>query len=360
MSLIPEKPLLFFPHVAVTLGLHEAILLQTLKEIACHQPADERNGFRWHDIPGASLLALLPFWSEAELQNLTAKLREQGILLIGSAPLAATGRWRFAFNERRTATPRTADRAGSTVQPIRNDWQPERDLLAQLAQYGIPAAFALEQVPEFVTYWSERGEPRHSWGAKFLKQVVRCWREQEATRTRRDQEISMTADWQPGADALEILLRAGINRNFIEDAVPEFVLYWRDRGTQSSTWNSQFIQHVRRQWARYTATLANDTTPRPMVPEWRPDPAVFDVLAMAGIGPDFAANLVPEFALYWQESGAVLNTWNTKFLQYVKRQWALRNNPAEVRHATRQATDRAGSTRSRDLVAELSDRSWAG
>lgn len=359
MSLIPEKPLLFFPHVAVTLGLHEAILLQTLKEIACHQPAEERNGFRWVEIAGTSLLALLPFWSEAELQNLTAKLREQGILLIGSAPLSTTGRWRFAFNEQRAGSAPAAPPA-TNVLPIRGDWQPERDLLAQLAQYGIPGAFALDQVPEFVTYWSERGEPRHSWGAKFIKQVLRCWREQETVQTRRDQEQPMTADWQPGVDAMEILVRADINRNFIEDAVPEFVLYWRDRGTLSNTWNSQFVQHVRRQWARYTTTLANDSTPRPMVPDWRPDPAVYDVLAMAGIGQSFGASLVPEFILYWQESGAVLNTWNTKFLQYVKRQWAQRNTTTEVRHATRQGPGRTGSTRSRDLVDELSDRSWAG
>lgn len=357
MSLIPEKPLLFFPHVAVALGLHEAILLQILKEITAYHPGEERNGFVWHEIAGASLLGLLPFWGEAELRTLAAKLRDQGVLLIGSGPLSATGRWRFAFNERSNAAARPAPAAG--VLPIRADWQPERDLLLQLGQYGIPAEFALQQVPEFVTYWSERGEPRHSWGAKFLKQVLRCWREEEARQVRGEQQ-PMSAAWRPGADAVEILVRAGINRHFVDDAVPEFILYWRDRGTLSSTWNSQFVQHVRRQWARYTATLAKDSTPRAMTADWRPDADVYDVLALAGIGRGFAEPLVPEFALYWAETGAVLNTWNTKFLQYVKRQWAFSNQVTEAQHGNRRTPGQPGSTRSRDLLEELGDRSWAG
>jgi hypothetical protein len=45
---------------------------------------------------------------------------------------------------------------------------------------------------------------------------------------------------------MDILVnQGGINPNFIEDAVPEFILYWRDRGDVSSTWDSKFIQHVR-------------------------------------------------------------------------------------------------------------------
>lgn len=357
MSLIPEKPLLFFPHVAVSLGLHEAILLQALKEIAAHQSGEARNGFVWHEVAGATVLELLPFWSEADLRTLAGRLRDQGVLLVGSGPLSATSRWRFAFNERPQPAARPAPTPG--VQPMRPDWQPERDLLAQLAQYGIPAAFALDQVPEFVTYWSERGEPRHSWGAKFLKQVLRCWREQEARQARGEQQ-PIAADWRPSADAVEILARSGINRHFIADAVPEFILYWRDRGTLSNTWNSQFVQHVRRQWARYTATLAKDTNPRPMTPDWRPDPEVYDVLALAGISRAFAEPLVPEFVLYWQENGAVLNTWNTKFLQFVKRQWAYSNQEMDTQHENRRTPGHKGSTRSRDLLEELGDRSWAG
>ena len=46
--------------------------------------------------------------------------------------------------------------------------------------------------------------------------------------------------------------KGGINTNFIEDAIPEFVLYWKERGDKSNTWDSKFVQHVKRQWNFYT------------------------------------------------------------------------------------------------------------
>ena len=385
MSLIPDKPLVFFPHVAATLGLDEAILLQTLKEVFAHRDNEDSNGFLWTEVPGQALLEQLPFWTAADIQRISDNLRAQGVLLIGATRFDQQRPFRYAFNEsvsRRSAAiapalnsapnssiDQNAARARSApgqpsrgINLISQGWQPEPDVLAQLSQYGIPQQFTLEQVPEFVTYWSERAEPRHSWGSKFIKQVLKLWREQEAEQARRHQEIKMDADWQPSPEVLEILLRADINRNFIEDSVPEFILYWRDRGTQSSTWNTQFIQHIRRQWAKYQSALngTGDNEFRPMTTNWRPDENVYDILAMASIERDFAEQLVPEFILYWQESGQSLNSWNTKFLQYVKRQWAYHNNTSVTRHATQQTPGRAGSTRHRDLVEELSDRSWAG
>lgn len=407
MSLIPDKPLIFFPHVASTLGLEEAILLQALKEVCAHHEAIESNGYLWTELPGHTLLELLPFWSATDIRRLATNLHDQGVLLIDTAnrtrPFDGQQVFRFAFNEGRASestthknattkttaelrvAPKPAAPGPSTAAPIhgiqdaartglstphrpaqsRNlmsrDWQPEADILAQLSQYGIPESFALEQVPEFVTYWNERAEPRHSWGSKFIKQVLKLWREQEAHEARRQQEVTIDCDWQPSPEALEILLRADISRNFIDDAIPEFILYWRDRGTQSSTWNTQFIQHIRRQWAKYQSALTGkgDNEFRPMSANWRPDETVYDILAMASIERGFAEQLVPEFILYWQESGQSLNSWNTKFLQYVKRQWAYHNNTSVTRHATQQTPGRTGSTRHRDLVEELSDRSWA-
>ena len=65
----------------------------------------------------------------------------------------------------------------------------------------------------------------------------------------------MAKSWSPSEDALEILLRMGIHQNFIDDAIPEFVLYWQERGEAQATWNSKFVAHIKRQWARYTHTL---------------------------------------------------------------------------------------------------------
>ena len=413
MSLIPDRPLLFFPQLAVALGLEGAVMIQTLKELI-ERGLDGNNGeiidgYLWAEISGQTLAHQVPFWSETDIARIIQQLHELGILLAEGLPYAAEGYLRLAINEQLTASatplsavaPRPTATSSSVTdsshrynngpakrvssehhtaspvhtfttapQPLSRQWQPDKDLLAQLAQYGIPQSFTLEQVGEFVTYWTERNEPRHSWGARFLKHVIRLWREQESRDYRLSQESVMTTDWRPSLEAMEILtVQADINANFVEDAIAEFILYWQERGISCNTWNSRFIQHVKRQWARFTNTLKHDQEPRPISPDWQPDAEVFDILHMANIDRRFAEELIPEFILYWRDNGQALSTWNTKFLQYAKRQWAnLGQSDAAGdsqpwntvnHHGTQQGSRRSGSTRNRDIAAELSDRSWA-
>ena len=395
MSLIPETPLLFYPQLAAALGLEEAVMVQTLKNLLEHGEAEHQHGFAWLEVSAEKVLQTLPFWQANDIQRITNNLREQGILLIGAQTFQHGERFRFAINEQLsspvaaqvTASPQQnpALNAAPTSQPstamtsqaiapkqraqaITKGWQPENDLLAQLAQYGIPQDFALEQVGEFVTYWTERNEPRYSWGSRYLKHVLRLWRKQETRSARQSKEVAMSEGWQPSLDALDILtVSAGINRNFVEDAIPEFILYWQERGTNSSTWNSRFIQHIKRQWASYTHTLQMDSTPRPISHDWQPDQTVFEILQMANIDRHFAQSLVPEFIVYWRDSGHLVSSWNTKFLQFAKKQWAYThqqavntaNNTMTHSHG-KQRPDRPSSTRHRKLAEELSDRSWAG
>ena len=394
MSLIPETPLLFYPQLATALGLEEAVMVQALKAFLVHGEAENQHGFAWHEVNADKLLQTLPFWQANDIQRITNNLREQGILLIGAQTFQQGGRFRFAINEQDnntasaqvrpssqqnpnlcttpTSLPTTAITPALTApvqraQAISKGWQPENDLLAQLAQYGIPQDFALEQVGEFVTYWTERNEPRYSWGSRYLKHVLRLWRKQETRSARQSKEVAMGEGWQPSLDALDILtVSAGINRNFVEDAIPEFILYWQERGTKSSTWNSRFIQHIKRQWASYSHTLQMDTTPRPISNDWQPDETVLDILQMGNIDRAFAQNLVPEFIIYWRDSGHLVSSWNTKFLQFAKKQWAYTHQqavtPADntTTHSHgKQRSDQPSSTRHRNIADELSDRSWA-
>lgn len=383
MSLIPEKPLLFYPQLAVALGIEGAIMVQILKDLIDTGDSEASNNFLWANIAADKLATLLPFWTEDDIRRITTLLHDQGILLIGGASYRQQQVFRFAINEQiytshtptQTSPPQADTRRDQTpsryqgTRPIQSGWQPDADLIAQLGQYSIPSAFAYDQVAEFVTYWSERNEPKHSWSAKYLKHVLRLWREQQSEDNRRSKEITVTNDWRPSLDAMELLtIQADINSNFVEDAIAEFILYWQERGTVSSTWNSTFIQHVKRQWARYTNALKSDLDPCPMNADWQPDVAVFDILAMANINQQFAEGLIPEFILYWQENGQALSSWNTKFLQYSKRQWAYLGNNASgdssdketvTNHGTQQRPRAKGTTRYRDIAAELTDRSWA-
>jgi len=362
--LIHERPLLISPTLAATIGLEEAVMLQVLHDVA--QLGSGDNSSAWREIGKEELLRLLPFWNERDCQRISTSLRDKGVLGIDSPPLDQGNSLRFALDaaaalrERQRPQPYKLT-GGKSL--IAGRWSPDEEVIRQLALHGISREFVDAQLDEFVTYWSDRGDPAYSWNAKFRSHVIRRWREHEATAaTQEDVPRPISPDWEPGPDAMEILQRAGVSRHFVEDAVPEFVLYWTERKEAARTWNSRFVTHVKRQWARYSATMDLDGEPRRLPANWQPGADVFDILRMANIDAGFAHSLLPEFVLFWTESAEAHPSWNSKYLQHVKYQWARNHgagNSAENSHGNRQATGRAGTTRARSLAEDLTDRSWA-
>ncbi len=397
MSLIPEKPITISPTLAATIGLEETVLLQLLQECRSHGTPEQNQGFEWFTVASEKLLSLVPFWREDDILRLSAGLHEKGLLLIGGAPFSSQRDFRFAFNDgvatSITQSPQTSSQTNSqtnsqqhsnqrqqpaynhsattatpyngiptSAKTMGNSWQPSQDAMRQLSQLGVTQLFAQQQIPQFVTYWRERNVPRHSWESKFIKEVWRQWQQAEASSHRRRQEVALTNEWRPSRDALQILIgQGGINSNFVEDSIPEFILYWRDRGDLSSTWDSKFIQHIRRQWQFFSGMMEQDSMPRKIEAQWQPRASVYDVLQMANINRQFAEQLVPEFILYWQENGMPQRSWSTKFLQFVKRQWARHIQPSstDTAHGKQQGSNPNGRIRDRSFVEDLTDRSWA-
>ena len=192
--------------------------------------------------------------------------------------------------------------------------------------------------------------------------MLRLWRNHQTENTKLDLQVLMDADWRPSEDAMEILVKqAGVNCNFIEDAIPEFILYWLERGDKSNIWNSRFVTHIKRQWSQFTAATEQDSDPRLLPQNWEPSEELYEVLVLANIPRDFAQRLSPEFILYWREKGQAHNSWNTKFLQQVKREWSRQQSASSqvIQHEKKQRLNRPSSTRGSNLVDELSDRSWA-
>ncbi len=387
-SLIPERPLLVSPSLAATIGLEEACMLSLLGDMAAFRPLVARDGQEWLDVDETLVMRTMPFWSPQDIQRISKNLRDQGIILLASAPFTESRRLTVAFNDGKAqAKPveqhrplpiinMTAGSKNGGANLIAPNWQPDQELLRQVAQHNIPEDFIRLQVPEFITYWRERGETSHSWGAKFLKDVLHKWRNHQTQMARqarenneeflnRDKDIAMHMSWRPSNDALEVLVKhANISYAFVEDAIPEFVLYWQERGEVGRTWNSKFIQHVKRQWVRYSSALENDTEPKRIPENWQPSTEVFDVLRLAEIKADFAKSQVAEFVLFWRESNQLYASWNTKFLQHVKYHWAKQHALAPLaqqgnHHAGQHANHSASSTRDRSLVQDLTDRSWA-
>ncbi len=368
-SLIPERQLVFSPALAQTIGLEEAVLLQHLNSLFQHRPAEQRQGYTWMRIERDWLLNTLPFWSAVDLHRISKSLADKGVILMDSPPLHDADALVFAINESKAGMRRASPGApGKPRLPaaqqgaglIGSNWTPNEDLLQLLGlNHSIPRSFALEQLEDFVYYWLERGEISHAWENKFRQHVLSRWRHSEQSQAERfaQPEAKLSDNWYPSADALEILERNDVTRAFIDDAVPEFVLYWRERNPREKTLNSKFIQHIRRQWARYTSALTHDTEPQRIPANWQPTADVFDILKMSHIEEQFALELLPEFLVYWKDSNQLHKSWNTKFLQHVKYNWAKRNKLET--HGGQQETRATGRTRDRSLSDDLSDRSWA-
>ncbi len=373
-SLTPERQLVFSPSLAATIGLEEAIALQHLSELFGHRTAQAHGGFLWLEVERQWLQDSLPFWSAIDLHRITRSLADKGVILLDSPPLHSADKLVFALNEpqqsapqqRPTAEPPAPRRHGAGL--LAATWTPSEDVLQLLAlNQQVPRQFALDQLEDFVYYWRERGEVSHAWENKFRQHVINRWRADQQKRAETPFLVAeptvLDNNWRPSADAMEILLRAGVKRDFIDDAVPEFILYWRERGEPPKTLNSKFIQHIRIQWARFSSAREHDSLPAPIVENWRPSADVFDILKLSHIDEGFALQQLPEFVLYWRDDGRAHTSWNAKFLQHVKYHWARRHQlaPADTgqRHEGQQGTGGTGSTRSRSLETDLSDRSWA-
>jgi len=377
-SLVPERQLVFSPGLAATIGLGEAILLQHLQAMFDHHDAELRDGRAWLSVSREVLLHTLPFWNIEDLQRISRSLVDKGVLLVSSPPLSESDRLSFALNERvksdrtRTAGPGPTANTVPPPPPGRRSagllplhWSPGEDLLQLLGlNHSIPRQFALDQLEDFVFYWRERGETSHAWENKFRQHVISNWRhhqQNQAESFRTPRVTRLDNDWQPSLDAMEIMERAGIAREFIEEAIPEFILYWRERGAAPRELNSKFIQHIRIQWKKYSSSLEHSTEPKRIAANWHPSEDVFDILRMSHIDTEFARSLLPEFIVYWRDSNQTHTSWNSKFLQHVKYHWAKRHQleHAGHSHAGQQGPNPTGRTRDRSLQDDLSDTSWA-
>lgn len=390
--LIPERPILISPALASRIGLEEATLLSVLFDLIRSTKAVLSQGHHWYELYAEQLTPALPFWNNFDIQRISQSLRSNNIIQLQSPPYNECQHLIFSINQAYLQTGTTSsvsnhnDARSSTMasNPLRTipnntgyttgssviapHWQPDQETLARIAQSNVPQDFIFEQIPEFVTFWRESGEAKRSWGSVFMKTVTRNWakrRSQDAWENNRKETATiMDSGWQPSQDAIDMMTQTvGINLSFIEDAIPEFILYWGERGEKHLTWNSKFVDHVRRQWNRFTSAVEHDTEPRIIPEHWQPSKDVYDIINMANIDTAFADQLLPEFLMYWRDSKQLYRSWNTKFLQHIKFHWAKRhasnNDQQGNSNEGQQAASITSRTRDRSLAEDLNDRSWA-
>ena len=123
--------------------------------------------------------------------------------------------------------------------------------------------------------------------------------------------------WAPSTQAFEVLGMGGINKKFIESKVSEFKLYWLEKNQIRDNWNILFVEFIRREWVKEKS--ANKGLPVCIDESWSPSSDAFDILGLANVSKNDALKHLKEFILYWKENGTALRSWNSKFVDFVKR-----------------------------------------
>lgn len=304
-------------------------MIALLSDYTFHQSARVRNGYHWYRVTSEQAAYLMPFWNAQDIQRISQTLRTQGQLLLASAPFAASGELKFAFNHKHTespsAMPARPDTAAVAASPIAANWSPSDEILARLAEQNIPNAFIRELVPEFVTYWRERGDSQRSWGAKFQALCLRRWRQFE-DRQAREQKLQaaqtpLPEHWQPDDHVLAQLSQEGIPLAHINECANRFRLYYRETGAVMSSWTMTFYAWVKRDWEEKQTPFLPNRKPVAMSNDWRPADHSLAYLRKMEVDDQFIDDCVPEFIHKWIEQGSYRNNWGDLFCQHVSRQW---------------------------------------
>ena len=201
------------------------------------------------------------------------------------------------------------------------NFYPSEDLVKQACNLGIEEDFLGDQLPSFNLFWKGKDLKPHLKESKFLQYALKNWREKEKIEYQESKKVLIDNNWQPSEDARSILKGLEIGDSFIENLLPEFILFWKEKRIKSNSWNSTFLNHAKKQWARKNFKLDSDKEDQPMSKDWLPSEDCLKVLEVTNIPVDFIESKIPEFRLYWIDAGEISPNWNNKFINFIKNSW---------------------------------------
>lgn len=143
-------------------------------------------------------------------------------------------------NKRRTQNkPRVA---------IDEHWRPSHLCVQELLRENINEAFIDKTITGYVRYWQEQNPCAGNWDSKFIAHCKRQWRYERGGANGEGKIQPMSEHWQPDVSVYPILKRSNISESYARAQLPEFILYWRERGVALDNWSTCFIRRVKRAW----------------------------------------------------------------------------------------------------------------
>ena len=86
------------------------------------------------------------------------------------------------------------------------------------------------------------------------------------------------------------------------------------------------------------------------------DDDVFDILNLSEINKDSALRYLREFILYWKDKGSAFTTWNSKFIEHVKRRHMMSN---EIGNDEENKKYSEPGKYKKDFKTRKNDNTWA-
>ena len=160
--------------------------------------------------------------------------------------------------------------------------------------------------------------------------------------------------WKPDIEAYEVLAFGNIPAEFINNKLKEFKIFWIEKKQNKANWNKIFIDFIRREWVK--ENTENKGLPYVINEDWLPSEDVFDVLHLSNITKDEAMLHLKEFIIYWRDSGIANNSWNSKFIDHVKRRHMINVNMSK-NEKNKEYIEPGKYTK--DFKARKNDTTWA-
>ena len=161
--------------------------------------------------------------------------------------------------------------------------------------------------------------------------------------------------WSPSMQAYEVLSMGKISKEFIDSKVNEFKMYWLEKNQVRDNWNVLFVDFIRREWVK--ANSDNKGMPVCIHDEWLPSTDAFDILELANVSKNDALKYLKEFILYWKENGTALRSWNSKFVDFVRRKELI--GSAEERNGKKTDRHNGPGEFTKQFTERTKDDSWA-
>lgn len=220
-------------NLACELGLEESVLLSYLQQKAHHL------GSRQMKISHREIVDMLPFWTAPYVVRLLSSLQmaqrlqfqrtELGLdIMLDVEAGQSTSSHRRPAAEKTEHSVQGSDDALSKLSRLQNEAVTKSPATPQFTQRNRAAS---DSIPPPVA------SPRDRRGLSDFDLYL------EAKERNRQPD-----QWLPEEATFEQIQQAGIERNFAESLMAEFLLRIKEQRKNVRTWNSEFFKYVKRQW----------------------------------------------------------------------------------------------------------------